>query len=313
MFSFAPLFFVALTSLLASATPIIYDGRASFNLTAANLDANKGPFLTVVKGSQNASHYTTLLGQNVLATPLWSKARYVPAEQVVSVSVDNSSIFSPGGNPQNGFRRTDLIAANDGEHTELLTKIETGVTAFHFSVKKDDKKPLNLSHEYQPVFIEPNDGTHVFDLQVGSPFTIPTGTLPSNNSNILKIRDHSGNILFSTDFTSNNWHNFAVQVDWTNLKLGVFYSKDNAVLAPVSKLVANAGAKNGTDGQGDFHVALLKLPIANPADSAAQQSDVPHFGSQEGTTEALLYSGVFVESVAQGVSVGYGQTAKALA
>ena len=46
MFSFAPLFLVALGSLLASATPIIYDGRASFNLTAANLDANKGPFLT---------------------------------------------------------------------------------------------------------------------------------------------------------------------------------------------------------------------------------------------------------------------------
>lgn len=45
--------------------------------------------------------------------------------------------------------------------------METGVTAFHFSVMKDDKKPLNSSHEYQVVFIEPNDGTHVFDLQTG--------------------------------------------------------------------------------------------------------------------------------------------------
>lgn len=74
----------------------------------------------------------------------------------------------PGGNPQNGFRRTEFIAARDGEHTELLNVIETGVTAFHFSIKEDAARPLNYTHEYQIVFIEPNDGSHVFGIQLGS-------------------------------------------------------------------------------------------------------------------------------------------------
>lgn len=32
-----------------------------------------------------------------------------------------------------------------------------------------------------------------------------------------------------------------------------------------------------------------------------------HFGIEEGTTEGLIYSGVFVESVVDGVSVGQGR------
>lgn len=42
--------FVFLTGLLASAlaTPVIWDGRAPFNLTNADLDTSTGPFLTCV-------------------------------------------------------------------------------------------------------------------------------------------------------------------------------------------------------------------------------------------------------------------------
>ena len=47
--------------------------------------------------------------------------------------------------------------------------LESGVTAFHFSVYADTKRPLNYSHEYQPVFVEKPDGSHVFDLQTGMP------------------------------------------------------------------------------------------------------------------------------------------------
>ena len=48
--------------------------------------------------------------------------------------------------------------------------------------------------------------------------------------------------------------------------------------------------------------AILQLPIVNPADSTANQNDVVHFGIQEGTTESLFYSGVFVESTEEGIS-----------
>ena len=50
----------------------------------------------------------------------------------------------------------------------------------------------------------------------------------------------------------------------------------------------------------------LKLPLVNPVDSAADQGDVAHHGLQEATTEGLLYSGVFVESVENGISIGAG-------
>ena len=45
----------------------------------------------------------------------------------------------------------------------------------------------------------------------------------------------------------------------------------------------------------------------NPADSSSNQNDVVHFGIQEGTTEALIYSGVFVENSSGGITVGDGQ------
>ncbi len=45
--------------------------------------------------------------------------------------------------------------------------LESGVTAFHFSVYADAKRPLNYAHEYQTVWVEPSDGSHIFDLQIG--------------------------------------------------------------------------------------------------------------------------------------------------
>ncbi|RDX48807.1 hypothetical protein OH76DRAFT_1351910 [Lentinus brumalis] len=285
----------------ALATPVIWDGRAPLNLTDTDLDSSTGPFLTVVKGSEPASHYSQLLGDTIAPTALWGDI----AEQAISVSIDNSSVFIPGGGgPQNGFRRTDIIAAVNGQHDVLITQMETGTTVFHFSVKQDASRPLNYSHEYQIVFIEPNDGSHIFELQLGSPFTNPTGSLPVPNAHSFKVLDHALNVLFSTPFTADVWHNFAVEVDWNARTLAVFYSQDAATLQPVTATVQNPTAASGAAGQGDFHFTVLKLPIVNPADSPANQNDVVHFGIQEGTTEALLYSGMFVESAAAGISTG---------
>lgn len=112
--------------------------------------------------------YSSLLGRAEQPTPLWNKAVVLPSEQAISISIDNSSIFLPGGsNPQNGFRRTEFIAANNGDHADLIPVIESGKTAFHVSIKEDEQRPLNFTHEYQIVFIEPNDGSHVFEIQLG--------------------------------------------------------------------------------------------------------------------------------------------------
>jgi hypothetical protein len=289
---------------LTSATPLIYDGRALFNYTIEDLNNSLDPYLSVVKGGMDASYYTQLLGHTLSATPLWS-----PLEQPITISIDNTSIFVPGGStPQNGFRRTELIAQKDGNHTALNDIADVGTTVFHVSILEELEKPLNMSHEYQIVWIEPNDGTHVFEIQLGSPFTIPTGTVPVSNARFLKVRNHALDLLFETPFTSHDWHNFAVQIDWTNLTLGVFYSTNGEPLKAVTGLVENSSASPGTAGQGDYHFGVLKLPLADPNETAAQQGDVVHFGIQEGDTEALTYSGVFIESITGGVSAGGGKT-----
>jgi hypothetical protein len=119
-----------------------------------------------------------LLGRSVLPTPLWNRRvspllpdLTIPNEQVIAVAIDNSSVFLPGGtNPQFGFRRTDIIAQKGGSAANphlVIPLIETGVTVFHFSIKADPARPLNYTHEYQIVFIEPNDGSHVFEIQLG--------------------------------------------------------------------------------------------------------------------------------------------------
>ncbi|THH21404.1 hypothetical protein EW146_g161 [Bondarzewia mesenterica] len=277
--------------------------------------------------------YDTLLGRNLPPTSLWPDT----AEQALLITIDNTSIFTPGsGGPQWGFRRTELIAqgAPLSNRTAFDASIETGVTAFHFSVRTDERRPLNYAHEYQNVFVEPTDGSHVFGLQIGELRTgtysdlmptkctaicvvgilhgsesgTPFNTTPmASSSHSLKLLSHDLSVLFHTPFDPLTWHNFAVIVDWTEHTLRVLYSVGATPLRAVTPIVPNSSATAGADGQGEFHFGLLKLPLLNPKDAPAEQSDVVHYGIQEGTTEALAYSGVFVESVDRGVSVGNGR------
>jgi len=53
---------------------------------------------------------------------------------------------------------------------------------------------------------------------------------------------------------------------------------------------------------------VLKLPLIDPTETPAEQADVVHFGIQEGSCEALIYSRLFVESTDGGVSIGYRTT-----
>lgn len=125
----------------------------------------------------NPRQYTTLLGQSVAPTPLWGVD-----EQSIRVTIDNTSVFTPGtAAPQLGFRRTELITQGNpiSNRTAFDETIETGVTAFHFSLQADPQRPLNLTHDYQVAFIEPSDGTHVFGLELGASDLLPKFLPPS--------------------------------------------------------------------------------------------------------------------------------------
>jgi hypothetical protein len=101
----------------------------------------------------------------------------------------------------------------------------------------------------------------LLNVCLGSPFTIPTSTVPVSDARSLKVRNHALTLLFETPFTANDWHNFAVQVDWTNRTLGVFYSTNATPLAAVTGLEDNSSAPSGVAAQGDYHFGVLKVSL----------------------------------------------------
>ncbi len=108
------------------------------------------------------------------------------------------------------------------------------------------------------MFIEPSDGSHVFGIQLGTPFTLDSSVKAAKDAHFFKVLDHGLNVLFKTPFLSNVWHNFAVQVGWENGTLGVFYSIEGFPLVPVTWLVENETQKEGDVGKGEFHFGVLK-------------------------------------------------------
>ncbi|KAG8759190.1 hypothetical protein FRC11_002412 [Ceratobasidium sp. 423] len=242
---------------------------------------------------------------------LWSPNSKDPIEQTVAVKVDNTSVFVPGGNVANsqfGFRRTEILAQNQN-----ITSMETGTTVFHLSVMRDTSKPLNTSHEYQFSFLEVPTGNHVFSMSTGTPFSIPATSPDSEDANNIRILDFSNKAIYSAPFPADgSWTNLAIQVDWNALTLAVFASQGALPLKAVTGLVPNEGVPSGTAGQGEFHFGLLKYPIADPKDGA-NASNTPHFGIQEGSTDGLFFSGVFVEDATTGISAGFDEALSMIA
>lgn len=186
---------------------------------------------------------------------------------------------------------------------------------------------------------------HVFAVNVGSGFTVPTAsTLPTATAHNLEVLDHALNVVYSTPFDPLTWHNFAIQVslcdqDQDSLII-VFVQRSIGTPAPLGYLLPKALQPSrrfqsscpttarslgqlaratsilvfsrcvhppGCSVASSTHPrCLFQLPLADPKDTAAQQGDVVHRGIQEGTTEGLYYSGVFVESASGGISAGYG-------
>lgn len=118
---------------------------------------------------------------DITATPLWTERLHpdaafpaIATEQTLRVFIGNTSIFVPGGSgvPQKGFRRTELIAQVNGSTGTARAELCKGRKAYHFSMLMETLKPLDLIHEYQVVFVEPSDGSHIFGVQLGEYYPI---------------------------------------------------------------------------------------------------------------------------------------------
>ncbi|KAK0621826.1 hypothetical protein B0T17DRAFT_493998 [Bombardia bombarda] len=247
-----------------------FDGRIPGTLTAAGFDATNQFF-----GSGNVFGAGLAFSQ-LIQLPAIAGSLFDTATVPLEVTISDQSIF----NAQTGFRRAELIpASNSG--TDAST---TGIKTLHFSLMKDAQRPLNLSHEYQLVFLESNDfSTNQVVLKTGTVLGKATAD-PDTLQLFGNVNDGGGKVLFSTPFAAGAFHNFAVTLDFDALTTQVFFSTGAAPLKAVTQAVAN-----DVSGQGQFHFGVLKKPTDGGA-------DITKSGFQEaGIDEGVIFGGIFQE------------------
>jgi len=263
--------------LVSRAADILWDGRVPTNTALSVFDTSSSEFNDQFVLGQNLTWSQVLKFPSVTTPSLFDGT----ASKAIEVTISDASIFNSGG-PQTGFRRAELLPSiNSGSDVTVQ-----GITTHHFSIMSDPQRHVNVSHEYQIVFIETQDfSSHVFTVKTGTAF----GDTVSN-TRALRIEGSTasqsvGNELFSVAWQDGVWYNFAVNIDWNNNLISVFHSTNNAPLAQVVQ-----STSNDATGKGQFHVGVLKLPMP-------PSTDVVHMGFQEsGINEGIIYGGVFVES-----------------
>lgn len=127
------------------------------------------------------------------------------------MTINDKSIFAPSAsNVQTGFRRVELLpASNSGKDPST-----TGVKTLHFSVMKDPARPLNLTHEYQLVFLESDDfSTNQVVVKTGSILGQNTAN-PDTLQVFGNVNSQPVQTLFATPFTPGTFHNFALTLDF---------------------------------------------------------------------------------------------------
>ncbi|KAK0376545.1 hypothetical protein CLIM01_06090 [Colletotrichum limetticola] len=272
-----------------------FDGRIPKTFKAADFDSTSSPFNTanVFGKGLKFSEIVQLPGGNSLVS-FDMRAKQSPFE----VTINDKSIFAPSEtNVQVGFRRAEMLPlSNDGKDASTQ-----GIKTLHFSLQKDAQRPLNLSHEYQLVFLESADFST-------NQVVLKTGTILGQNTADPDTLQLFGNVnsspvpeLFKTKFTAGVFHNFAIKLDFTkkyvlppNFVLyacttEVFYSQGNSALKSTGAAVTNNIA-----GQGQYHFGMLKKPVNGG-------SDITKSGDQPtGINEGIIYGGIFQEDSSAG-------------
>ncbi|KAK1770022.1 hypothetical protein QBC33DRAFT_487027 [Phialemonium atrogriseum] len=249
--------------------PIVFDGRVSSSLSAADFDSSStSPFNPdYVKGEG-------LKWSEILKFPADAgRARFDDdTKKAFEVTISDKSIFQT----QKGFRRAGLQFKGDSNDASPAVK---GVKTIHFSVKLDPQRPLNLSHEYLNVWHEAADySANQFNFEAGA--IIGQDSLAKDT---WKVLNRQNNQVWSTPIEKDAWQNFAITLDFNKNTLQVYYSKGSDPLKSVTSAVTNDNS-----GAGQFQIGILKKPTGT--------SDVVNAGYQEsGLNEGLIYGSLFVE------------------
>ncbi|PGH06805.1 hypothetical protein AJ79_06447 [Helicocarpus griseus UAMH5409] len=254
----------------ADATPEFFDESTSLFNTEYNLGAD-------LKWSQ------------VIVFPEVEPSLFDTETRPFEITINDDSIFAPSpDNVQTGFRRAELLPmSNDGSDPST-----EGIKTLHFSLQKDMARPLNLSHEYQLVFVETADySTNQFALKTG---TLLDGSFTGEpDTLILQSNVASPRELFSVAFAEGVWHNFALVLNFEENTTQVYYSANADPLESVGE-----AEPNDLSGRGQYHFGILKKPTG-------EFGDMTREGYQpSGIDEGVIYGGIFMEdSVGECVSL----------
>lgn len=195
--------------------PIIFDGRIPRNFSSKSFDI------------ADASPYSTqyVKGENLT----WSQIIYLPETPIsrfdtpgkhrpLEVTINDQSLFRTGQGVQKGFRRAGLLLKDD-KNPVGADAADQGVVTFHWSVRQDLRKPMNLSHEYMNVWHEKadyNGNQFSFVGGVVLPVDGGSGVDTPKEKNAWRIQDSKNNFVFRTPIRKDAWQNFAIQLDYTN-------------------------------------------------------------------------------------------------
>ncbi|KAF2640174.1 hypothetical protein P280DRAFT_469878 [Massarina eburnea CBS 473.64] len=196
--------------------PIIFDGRVPRNLALGSFDsAATSPYSPQFVKGENLTWSQILLLPNTSLSRFDTRSVHKPLE----VTINDHSLFRPGGgNLQVGFRRAGLLLKND-TNSAGSDPADTGVVTFHWSVKQDRNRALNLSHEYMNVWHEKADysgnqftfvGGVVLEVDGG------TGVDTRGERESWKVQDSKNGVVFRTPMRFGGWQNFAVQLDYVS-------------------------------------------------------------------------------------------------
>ncbi|RWA03468.1 hypothetical protein EKO27_g11636 [Xylaria grammica] len=154
---------------------------------------------------------------------------------------------------------------------------------------KDAGRPLNLTHEYQLVFLESNDfSTNQFVLKTGTILGADTAD-PDTLQLFGNVDANPAQTLFSVPFTEDVFHNFAVTLDFDALTTQVFYSQGTDALVAQTEVLAN-----DVSGQGQFHFGVLKKGL-NGGDDIVKNGE-----QEEDIDEGIIFGGIFEEDSSAG-------------
>ncbi|CAG8983624.1 hypothetical protein HYALB_00004646 [Hymenoscyphus albidus] len=276
---------------LSPKCPIILDGRIPKDTPVSTFDTDASPF---------DPKYTK--GQNLTWSQIIKYPRVAPSKfddevnaRPIEVTINDQSLFASGGtNVQYGFRRAGLLLGNGSDASN------TGIRTFHWSIRQDPSRKLNLTHEYMLVWHEANDfASNQWSLNAGILLEQDkpkdtNGSTTGLDKSLWKILDRKNNVIWTGLIDLYGWENFGILMDheknWqlTNVStIQVFYSKGYYPLQSVTKSISNDNS-----GGGQFQIGVLKKPT--------ETESVVFDGFQEaGIDEGQIYGGIFVENSAQ--------------